>query len=150
MKNLIILSSIFLLGSGVMFAQYDDDIYYNAGKEKQKQQNLASGLDANGRVVADGYYYNPNLGEYSNPSEQDIDAYNGYGGYYETAIDTIGAAVANSEDFVYTQQIQKYYNPTIVTDNQAVLADIIANSYGNVNVVYNGFTPVFSSWSFGW
>lgn len=148
MKETILLIASLLLGSGVVFAQYDDDIYYNPAKKTEQQKKPA--------VKANGKYYNPNLGENGAPSEADVDAYNGYTssdgytGYYESPVDTIGDAVANSEDFVYTQQIQKYYNPTIVTDNSAVLADVLNNSYGNVSIVYNGGVPLFGAYSYWW
>lgn len=142
MKETILLLTSLLLGSGAAFAQYDDDIYYNPNKAENKTTSKG--------IVADGKNYNPNLGESAVLSDADIDAYNGYGGYYVTSIDTIGSAVANSEDFVYTQQIQKFYNPTIVTNNSAVLAEVLENSYGNVSVVYQGGTPFLTSWANPW
>lgn len=163
MKHSFLILATLVLGSGLAYAQdYQDDIYYNPKKKTAKTVapqtgtdlsvgagNMAGQLyDGSGPVTADGYYYNPNLGENATLTDQDLDAYNRYGGYYETAIDTIGSGVGNSEDFVYTQQIQKYYNPTIVTDNSAVLASIIDNCYGNVNVVYTGGYPVFNSWTY--
>ncbi len=83
----------------------------------------------------------------------DVDEYNRRGFYYETAVDTIGQAAENAEDFVYTQQIQKYYNPTIVVDNSDVLADILEDSYGNVEIVIDNGYPTFTSiytGSYGW
>lgn len=142
MKESIFLLASLLLGSGAAMAQYDDDIYYNPDKAAKKSSSKS--------IVADGRNYNPNLGETAELTDSDIDAYNGFGGYYETAVDTIGAAMANSEDFVYTQQIQKYYNPTIVTDNSAVLADVLANSYGNVNIIYQGGVPYMTSWVYNY
>ena len=81
----------------------------------------------------------------------DVDEYNRVGDmYYATPVDTIGTAVENGQDFVYTQQIQKYYNPTIVLDNADLLEDVLNNSYGNVEVVINNngvpvFSPYYSS-----
>ena len=58
------------------------------------------------------------------------------GGSLQMPADTIGLRAENGEDFpVYTQQIQKYYNPTIVLDNAELLADVLNNSYGNVDIV---------------
>lgn len=152
-QSLLILATLFL-GTGIMSAQnYEDDIYYNPNKTKTTAPSTGVKTSATadnmmGNITADGYYYNPNLGEYAVLSESDVDAYNRYGSYYETDLDTIGAAVGNSEDFVYTQQIQKFYNPTIVTDNADALEAVLNNSYGNVNVVYTGGCPTFTAWSY--
>ncbi len=70
----------------------------------------------------------------------DVDDYNRRGFYYNSPVDTIGmSAEAELSDFVYTQQIQKYYNPTIVLDNSDMLADVLENSYGNVDIIINDF-----------
>lgn len=143
MKETILLITSLFLGSGVALAQYDDDIYYNPNKAADNKKEST-------QIVADGRNYNPNLGETAVLTDADIDAYNGYRVYYPTPIDTIGSAVANSDDFVYTQKIQKFYNPTIVTNNSAVLAEVLENSYGNVSVVYQGGTPWLTSWVSPW
>ena len=119
---------------------YEDDIYYNPKTDKtakthQKKQS---------NYIADF-------------QDQDVDAYNRRGQYYVTEVDTIGEAVGQGQDFVYTQEIQKYYNPTIVVDNADVVNDILENSYGNVEVVYNingvpTFSPCYTypSFSMSW
>jgi len=124
-----------------MAQDFEDDIYYDGRKAEKTQKSQPA------QVQGAGYTYGYN--EWSDPtmgSDRDVDEYNRFGGYYESAIDTIGAGVASSEDFVYTQQIQKFYNPTIVVDNQDVLADVLNNSYGNVNIIYGVTGPAFSSW----
>lgn len=120
-----------------MSAQEYDDIYYNPKKDNtvqtksKKQSNYIKDF-----------------------SSVDVDEYNRRGQYYSSPIDTIGSRVENDEDFVYTQQIQKYYNPTIVLDNSDVLADVLNNSYGNVEIVFNNGIPSFSPWygyyDYGW
>ena len=84
-------------------------------------------------------------------ADMDVDAYNRRGEqYYASPVDTIGTYVENGEDFVYTQQIQKYYNPTIVVDNADVLGDVLENAYGNVEIVIdNNGLLVFSPY-YGW
>ena len=112
---------------------YVDDIYFNP-----KKDNFVGAKKKN-----------PNYIE--NFSDMDVDAYNLRGQYYTTPIDTIGAKISSEEDFVYTQQIQKYYNPTIVLDNSQLLADVLENSYGNVEIVFNGLTPAFlPTYGYGW
>lgn len=115
------------------FAQnaYDDDIYYDPKRDTPNKQTKR------------------NSNYIRNMADMDVDAYNRRGQYYPTPVDTIGEATGNAEDFVYTQQIQKYYNPTIVVDNADLLGDILANSYGNVDVVINNAgVPVFAPWSY--
>ena len=79
------------------FAQnaYDDDIYYDPRRDTSNKQTKR------------------NSNYIRNMADMDVDAYNRRGQYYPTPVDTIGEATGNAEDFVYTQQIQKYYNPTI-------------------------------------
>ena len=115
-----------------------DDIYYNPksnSSNKEKKQKKQS------NYIADF-------------SSMDVDEYNRRGEqYYESPIDTIGTVVENQEDFVYTQQIQKYYNPTIVVNNSDVLADVLENSYGNVDIEIVNGSPVFTSiytGGYGW
>lgn len=138
MKHQLILATILTLGAPAILAQsyFDDDIYYNPKKDKvaaptakKKQSNYIA-----------------------NMAEMDIDAYNRRGEqYYATSIDTIGSYTENGEDFVYTQQIQKYYNPTIVVDNADMLGDVLANAYGNVDIVIDASgLPVFAPYSYAW
>lgn len=117
--------------SWVMADDYVDDIYFNPKKDK----------------TVGAAKKNPNYIE--NFGDMDVDAYNLRGQYYNSPVDTIGNGVSQEDDFVYTQQIQKYYNPTIVLDNEDLLADVLENSYGNVEIVYNGFTPTFLP-VYGW
>ena len=139
MKKLFLTLGVLALSLPVAQAQYDD-IYYNPDKpsasrttqtQKQKKQKKS--------------YY---ISDFSN---MDVDEYNRAGDmYYATPVDTIGTTVENGQDFVYTQQIQKYYNPTIVLDNADLLEDVLNNSYGNVEVVINNngipvFSPYYSS-----
>ena len=139
MKKILLTLGVIALSLPVAQAQYDD-IYYNPDKpsasrttqtQKQKKQKKS--------------YY---IADFSN---MDVDEYNRAGDmYYATPVDTIGTTVENGQDFVYTQQIQKYYNPTIVLDNADLLEDVLNNSYGNVEVVINNngipvFSPYYSS-----
>ena len=134
-KSLLLMAAAAgILAPATVYADdYVDDIYFNP-----KKDNFVGAKKKN-----------PNYIE--NFSDMDVDAYNLRGQYYTTPIDTIGAKVSSDEDFVYTQQIQKYYNPTIVLDNSQVLADVLENSYGNVEIVFNGLTPAFlPTYGYGW
>ena len=133
---------IILILSGFAFTinaqnYFDDDIYYNAKKDTQQIPKKSSKTS---NYIA-------------NMADMDVDTYNRRNEtYYTSSIDTIGTYVENGEDFVYTQQIQKYYNPTIVVDNADILGDVLSNTYGNVEIVINNnglpvFTP-FYSWNY--
>lgn len=135
-KSLIMMMSLIMAGIPAMKAQdvYEDDIYYNpkaAEKERAEKKRKANYIENIGAMDVDAY----NLGGMLTPMPQD----------------TIGLRQENGEDFVYTQQIQKYYNPTIVIDNADMLADVLNNSYGNVDIVVNngiiGFAPYSYSWN---
>lgn len=127
-KHLYLLTALLIIScASVRAYDYEDDIYYNPAKSKKQTSEK----------VQSNYIQNFDM--------QDVDAYNRRGQYYVSPVDTIGDYVANGEDFVYTQKIQKFYNPTIVVDNADLLSTVLANSYGNVEVIYNPDGPVFSS-----
>ena len=137
MKIKRIILSALLFGAvapaSIYATDYVDDIYFNPKKDK-----TVGAKKKNSNYI-------------ENFSDMDVDTYNLRGQYYSSPIDTVGSAIGAEEDFVYTQQIQKYYNPTIVLDNSELLADVLENSYGNVEVVYNGLTPAFMPvYSYGW
>lgn len=116
---------------------YEDDIYYNPKKDNKQVKTETR---------------NPSTGQYLVDFDtMDVDEYNNRGYYYTTPIDTIGMGIESQPDFVYTTQIQKYYNPTIVTDNYDIVKDVLDNSYGNIEVVYNyNGLPYFSTYAYGW
>ncbi len=120
MRHYLLLASMLLTASTPIWGQIEDDIYYNPKKaEKEAVQERVSR-----NYIADF-------------QDMDVDDYNLRGQYYASPVDTIGMRAETDQDFVYTTQIQKYYNPTIVLDNVDLLTDVIANSYGNVNVEFN-------------
>ena len=98
MKRCLFILSMMFVGSLCVIADEQDDIYFNPNRKSEVVVNENTEV-VNGR---------------------DVDEYNRFGGYYESEIDTIGSVISNGEDFVYTKQIQKYYNPTIVADNAEV------------------------------
>ena len=132
MKKLLLTLGVLALTLPVMQAQ-DDDIYYNPKNDKSSTSRTS------GKKTKKSYY----IKDFSN---MDVDEYNRASDmYYETPVDTIGAQAETDQDFVYTQQIQKYYNPTIVVDNASLLEDVLNNSYGNVEVVINNYgEPTFA------
>lgn len=133
MRRRYIIMSVFALTMPLLHVQaddfFDDDIYYNPSKEKKVTQQSSSYI--------------------ANFDDMDVDTYNRRGQYYVSPIDTVGERIGMEEDFVYTQQLQKFYNPTIIVENADVLADVLENSYGNVDIVIdNGninFVPTYFS-----
>lgn len=147
MKKLILISACLTLCLSCFAQEEWDDIYYNP--KTAKQQTVQKKTPKTSREVtiyggdSQTYYYYP---ENTYQEDRDVDEYNRFGRYYQSSIDTIGQAIADSQDFVYTQEIQKYYNPTIVVDNSSLLADVLDSSYGNVNIIYDMGYPVFTPW----
>ena len=145
MRRVLLGITLAMIAVPVLRAQEYDDIYYNPKKSTTSQKSQRESAY---------------ISDFSNV---DVDTYNRRGEtYYSSPVDTIGATAQAGEDFVYTSQIQKYYNPTIVIDNSDVLGDILNNSYGNVEIVidngYPTFVPVYSynpywyptSWRYSW
>lgn len=147
MKKTIFLISAALCMTLSGYAQdYEDDIYFDPKKApvvKTENKKKKPAVSVYGEPQVSYYYVQSPYQE-----ERDVDEYNRQGVIHATALDTIGSGIANAEDFLYTQQIQKYYNPTIVVDNASLLADVLDNSYGNVDIVYNNGIPSFSAWSY--
>lgn len=150
MNKAVLFSLLFAAGSFAIMAQndYEDDIYYNPNKSSSNKKESTYIKDFD---------------------KIDVDTYNRRGQYYVTPIDTIGNSIAYGEDFVNTQQIQKFINPTIVVDNAELLSDVLDNSYGNVEIIIsdNGiptFAPIYVyndwplyhytwrpwNWTWGW
>lgn len=128
MKKALLLSLVVVGSSVVLADEYDDDIYYNPNRQTEFNDSYDDGSVINGR---------------------DVDEYNRFGGYYETAVDTIGSGIASEQDFIYTTQIQKFYNPTIVVDNSETLSEVLENSYGNVDIILEcGRPSFFTAYSF--
>ena len=135
MRKLFYTLTLMALAAPFVCAQEFDDIYYNPKKDKSATQSVKKKKS----------YYVSDFGN------MDVDEYNRRGQYYTSPIDTIGRRAESDEDFVYTQQIQKYYNPTIVVDNADVLQDVLLNSYGNVDIVFDNGLPTFAplySWPY--
>ena len=137
-KNYIAIIALIACGGTAIAQDYFDDIYYNPKKDSSSKVKESAAKAQQSYYIAD-------------MANMDVDAYNRRGDqYYVSEIDTIGSVVENGEDFVYTQQIQKYYNPTIVVDNANLLGDVLSNAYGNVDIIINnnGY-PVFGPYN-GW
>ena len=86
---------------------YDDDIYYDASKAKQKsvkvtpKENYSTAISSGTTTT----YYE---------SSRDVDEYNRRGGSY--TVDTVGYdSVLTQDGYVYTNRIERFYNPEVVS-----------------------------------
>ena len=114
----IALIALFACGEKAIAQDYFDDVYYNP----KKQVTTSSANVVKTQQQRKSNYI-------SNMADMDVDAYNRRGEqYYVSRIDTIGTNAESGEDFIYTQQIHKYYNPTIVVENVNPLGDILSNT----------------------
>ena len=114
--------------SGSAFAQgyYDDDIYYDASKSKkekkvqQKKQTVSkqssyygnrnnSGYQVADYPAADTYTVNGSL-------NMDVDTYNRRGQFLVP--DSIPADSLENGDFTYTQRIERFHNPDVVSGSE--------------------------------
>lgn len=147
-KHYLSIIALFACAGSIYAQDYFDDVYYNPKKDTQK---TVATVNVNNNTRSTTKTTSRSSSYISNRAEMDIDAYNRRGTYYSSQIDTIGSRVENGEDFVYTQQIQKYYNPTIVVDNANILGDVLTNAYGNVEIVIDNGVPVFAPYySWNW
>ena len=128
MRKIFLMLALMAVVVPALHAQDFDDIYYNPKKD--------NGQTAKKNSKKQSYY----ISDFSNV---DVDEYNRRGTYYTSPVDTIGANAEAGQDFVYTSQIQKYYNPTIIVDNADVLGDVLDNAYGNVEIVIDNGYPTF-------
>lgn len=139
-KSILILAlaGVGAIAPAVFADDYVDDIYYNPKKDSPEAKMKKKAEE------------NAKKNYIANFDRMDVDDYNRRGQqYYLSPIDTVGMEAASGEDFVYTQEIQKFYNPTIVVDNAGVLADVLSNSYGNVTIEIDDYGyPYFSPYAY--
>ena len=100
---------------------YDDDIYYDASKKKTEQKTVSakqktsnSAYIVNGKNAVTDY---PSADTYTVPAngslDIDVDAYNRRGQFLVS--DSIVSDVNGGTDFSYTQRIERFHNPDIVS-----------------------------------
>lgn len=142
-------AAIILGANAVGFAQGydDDDIYFNPSKAKSesKKKNNIAGTQIYQATVPDNRA-GVNI---------DIDTYNRRGVF--AAADTASEA-SESGDFNYTRQIERFYNPDVVTSSSdAELASLYysqpatdVNIYINAVPSYGYWGYPYSSWYWGY
>ncbi|MDE5820998.1 MAG: hypothetical protein K2H63_00760 [Paramuribaculum sp.] len=148
--------SLLIISAGVCRAQgyYDDDIYFNSSKDKDKNVELAKKQAEEAKKrTSNGYILYP-VADYAaadtyapeGSSTISVDEYNRRGIFGR---DTVSSKLKSGElqDFAYTRQIEKYYNPAIVVgSDDAQLADLYYAQPANVNIYVN--TPSYGYWGY--
>lgn len=150
-----------VMTSAVAFAQdyyYEDDIYYDPGKAKKKEQKVQPKKQTTpGRTytfssqpVADY----PAADSYTLPASSlnvDVDTYNRRGQFLVP--DSVKGDKPQEGDFAYTQRIERFHNPSVVSgstdrDLQEVYAYAMQQPQ-NVNIYVIDNDP-WDYWGPGW
>lgn len=147
--------SLLIVSVGVCRAQgyYDDDIYFNSSKDKDKNVELAKKQASTAKKQnTNGYILYP-VADYAaadtyapeGSSKMSVDEYNRRGIFGKDTVSAKNSAA--SQDFAYTRQIEKYYNPAIVVGSKdAELAELYYAQPANVNIYIN--TPSYGYWGY--
>lgn len=150
------------------YDDYDDDIYYNTSKAKQKAAE-----EAKKQAEAEAQYYRekassnyvPNtVVEYSDPSHAvitgtglnvDVDTYNRRGQFL--VADSVAPSTSDDTDtYAYTRRIEKYYNGDIVngSNNQELIDSYYSTpaTTSDVNIYVVNANPwgLYNSWYNPW
>lgn len=136
---------------------FDDDIYFNPSKDKDKNIEAAKKLkkqqqqrQANAVILypveeypaADTY-------EAEGSSTRSVDEYNRRGvfGKNQTPTDTVTMSAKEYEQFANTRRIERYYNPAIVAaSGDEDLEQLYYAEPAEVNIYLN--TPYYSYWGY--
>lgn len=158
-KRISLIASLMASVSILCSAQgyYDDDIYFDSSKDKDKNKELAKQQAAaksrtNGYViqrVAD--YPSADTYSYSGTSTRSVDDYNRRGMFARDSIANDSAQSAT--DFAYTRQIERYYNPSVVAgQNDRELEELYYATPANVNIIINspGYWGYYPGYWGGW
>ncbi|NCC98357.1 MAG: hypothetical protein EOL95_01465 [Bacteroidia bacterium] len=153
-----ILFSVILSASIYAYGQYDD-IYY----EKPSQKKSSITTQAPTTVVIE----NENTQETYQGSTRNVDEYNRWGSSSNTneSAQSSDNDTAYTEDFQYTEQIVKYYNPEAVTINDPQYVYVYEDAQDEVietapviNLTFGlgyytplwGFYNPWYTWNWGW
>ena len=160
MRNYKLFLGVLMFSITPMFGQgyYDDDIYYDAEKAKKERQEKLAELQAE-YELANPEMKAPTYQVYNN-NDVDVDAYNRMGRSYtqrdSSAVDSIRPA--NSSMFTYTDRIERFSNPDIVTASddpeliELYYADDVNIYVGtpSTTVSFGFYDPWYSSWYSPW
>ncbi|MDE7460560.1 MAG: hypothetical protein K2M85_05675, partial [Paramuribaculum sp.] len=146
-----LLTLLMLGGNGIVSAQgyYDDDIYFNPAKDKDKNieqaKKAVSQRPAQTVVYQFADYPAADTYEVSGTSTRSVDDYNRRGIFAYP--DTTATDSTSSEAFAYTRRIEKFYNPDVVTSSKdSELAGYYYAEPANVNIIIN--QPYAGYWGY--
>ncbi len=147
-----LLALLMVGGTGLLSAQgyYDDDIYFNPTKDKDKNIEEAKKAAAReaARIAAIRASDFPAADTYqvTGTSTRSVDDYNRRGIFAYP--DTVAADSASTDAFAYTRQIERFYNPEVVISSKdEKLAEYYYAEPANVNIIIN--PPYYSNY-WGW
>lgn len=159
-KRLMLAAVAIATTAGVSLAQsyYDDDIYFNPSKDKDKniEQTKKTVNETSAVVYRQVTTDYPAADTYTveTSSTRDIDEYNRRGIF--STVSTEADTTVTTGDFENTRIIEKYYNPNIITDsNDSDLVELYYAEPAEVNIYltipgYWGWNyPLYSSY-WGW
>ena len=150
--NRLILVVLLIIGVQPIIAdEYNnDDIYFDSSKQKNNKQQKQSVEQSKFEGICD----------YSNGYKiRDVDEYNRQGIYYY--IDTTNKDTGLIQDgYVYTNRIERFYNPSIVvgSGNQDLI-DSYNENQSDINIyvntywspyLYSGWWPMYSAFYVPW
>ena len=142
-KLSLILSALLLTSNLVSRAQDYDDIYYNPSKETKKVEKK------NDKYIEDNDVFNSYDVIYNIGDMRDVDEYNRRYTYIDT-LATDSMPLGAQGDFVYTDRIRRFYNPSVVTESNTPEINIII---GTPTTYYNPFMYDWNmplTWNYGW
>ena len=131
---------------------YDDDIYYDASKAKNKQAKVEANSSKNQPTIIVTEPGDYNIVYNYSGSSRDVDEYNRQGAYSYNATDTLnGDSVLSMDGYTYTNRIERFYNPEIVSGsgNQELIDSYSANQ-PIVNIYIDDYWDPYPSWTWGY
>lgn len=156
-KNIITgLMAVALMGVPVLAGAQDfDDIYYNPSKAKktQKIQQTKKTPTYNQNYVPTPDYQaagNYDVTNYTTSAVRDVDEYNRRGIFAQSE-DTVSVPLDSLGNFMYTQRIERFHNPEVVTNSgdQDLVDLYYSQPATTVNVYVND--PFYSPyWGYGY
>ncbi len=156
-RTILITALAFGVPAALMAQGYvDDDIYYNSSKSSKKSSlptQETKSVRTTPLVTETEYIASDYSGDlaYYEESPRDVDEYNRRG-----AVDEIPDGDSLQEDFTYTRRIEKYYNPSVVTESgDPELAEYYYSAQPEINIIvtspnYWDWWYPYSRWSWSW
>ncbi len=129
---------------------FDDDIYYDASKDKSKTQKVEVVTKSTTTAISQPVS-SIDYSSYSG-SMRDVDEYNRQGIYSDIYSDTVSYdSVLNIGGYTYTNRIERFYNPEIVSSSgNQELIDSYSNNQSVVNIYVDSFWDPYPGWAWNY